>query len=38
VIVANQEHALPALAKVLSDMQQPLTEDDLAMAIDLFAA
>ncbi|WP_432905144.1 serine hydrolase domain-containing protein [Micromonospora matsumotoense] len=38
VLFANQQHALPALARVVSDMQQPLTGDDLARDIDRFAA
>ncbi|MDX3434246.1 serine hydrolase [Streptomyces sp. ME01-18a] len=36
--LANQETALPALARLLSDMQQPLTGDDIAKAVDDFAA
>ncbi|MFF3580427.1 serine hydrolase domain-containing protein [Streptomyces mirabilis] len=38
VVVTNQQHALHAATRVLSDMQQPLTNDDLATAIDRFAA
>nr|WP_256258546.1 serine hydrolase domain-containing protein [Streptomyces mirabilis] len=38
VVVTNQQHALRATARVLSDMQQSLTDDDLATAIDRFAA
>lgn len=38
VALSNQESALPALARLLSDMQQPLTGDDLAEAVDDFAA
>ncbi|WP_438289808.1 serine hydrolase domain-containing protein [Streptomyces sp. HUAS TT7] len=38
VALANQETALPALARLLSDMQQPLTGDDIAKAVDDFAA
>jgi hypothetical protein len=38
VLLTNQQRALPAAARVLSDMQQPLTGDDLATAIDCFAA
>jgi CubicO group peptidase (beta-lactamase class C family) len=38
VALANQEHALPEIARLLSDLQQPLTGDDLARAIDAFAA
>jgi CubicO group peptidase (beta-lactamase class C family) len=38
VVLANQESALPALARLLSDMQQPLTGDDIAKAVDEFAA
>lgn len=38
VLLTNQQHALPAVARVLSDMQQPLTGDDLATDIDRFAA
>jgi D-alanyl-D-alanine carboxypeptidase len=36
VLLTNQQRALPALARVLSDMQRPLTGDDLATAIDRF--
>ena len=36
--LANQETALPALARLLSDMQQPLTGDDIAKAVDDFAS
>ncbi|GAA1310884.1 hypothetical protein GCM10009647_034190 [Streptomyces sanglieri] len=38
VALANQETALPALARLLSDMQQPLTGDDIAKAVNDFAA
>lgn len=38
VVVTNQQHALRATARFLSDMQHPLTNDDLATAIDRFAA
>ncbi|MEU1664033.1 serine hydrolase domain-containing protein [Streptomyces sparsogenes] len=38
VALSNQESALPALARLLSDMQQPLTGDDIAEAVDDFAA
>ena len=38
VALANQETALPALARLLSAMQQPLTGDDIAQAVDDFAA
>ena len=38
VLLTNQQHALPAVARVLSDLQQPLTGDDLATDIDRFAA
>ncbi|MFI6048898.1 serine hydrolase domain-containing protein [Streptomyces violascens] len=38
VALANQETGLPALARLLSDMQQPLTGDDIAQAVDAFAA
>lgn len=38
VALAGQETALPALARLLSDMQQPLTGDDIAEAVDAFAA
>jgi D-alanyl-D-alanine carboxypeptidase len=38
VALANQETALPALARLLSDMQQPLTGDAIAKAVDEFAA
>lgn len=38
VALANQESALPALTRLLSDMQQPLTGDDMAKAVDDFAA
>lgn len=38
VALAGQETALPALARLLSDMQQPLTGDDIAVAVDTFAA
>lgn len=37
VVVANQDHALPAVARALSDLQLSLTGDDLATAIDHFA-
>jgi D-alanyl-D-alanine carboxypeptidase len=38
VLVTNQQRALPAVARALSDLQQPLTGDDVATAIDRFAA
>ncbi|MFJ1556062.1 serine hydrolase [Streptomyces mirabilis] len=38
VVVTNQQHTLRATATFLSDMQHPLTNDDLATAIDRFAA
>jgi CubicO group peptidase (beta-lactamase class C family) len=38
VVLTNETYALPAAAKLLSDMQMPLTRDDLAYAIDAFAA
>jgi hypothetical protein len=38
VVVTNQQHALRAAARFLSDMQHPLTNDDLASAIDRYAA
>jgi hypothetical protein len=38
VVLTNQQQALPAAARALSDLQQPLTGDDLAAAIDAFAA
>ncbi|WP_280664154.1 MULTISPECIES: serine hydrolase domain-containing protein [unclassified Kitasatospora] len=38
VALAAQEHALPALARLLSDMQHPLTGDDIAEEVDGFAA
>jgi D-alanyl-D-alanine carboxypeptidase len=38
VVLTNQQQALPAVAKVLSDGQRPLTGDDLTGAIDSFAA
>jgi D-alanyl-D-alanine carboxypeptidase len=38
VLLTNQQSALPAAARALSDMQHALTGDDLAAAIDRFAA
>ena len=38
VVLTNQQQALPAAARLLSDLQRPLTGDDLAEAIDAFAA
>jgi D-alanyl-D-alanine carboxypeptidase len=38
VLLANEQHALPALAWALDDLQHPLTGDRLAAAIDGFAA
>lgn len=38
VALAGQETALPALARLLSAIQQPLTGDDIAEAVDGFAA
>nr|WP_170215984.1 serine hydrolase domain-containing protein [Asanoa ferruginea] len=38
VVLTNQEQALPAAARLLSDLQRPLTGDELAATIDRFAA
>jgi CubicO group peptidase (beta-lactamase class C family) len=38
VILTSQQQALPAVAKLLSDLQKPLTGDDLSTALDEFAA
>lgn len=38
VALVNDEHALPGIAQWISDLQHPLTGDDLADAIDSFAA
>lgn len=38
VALASQAQALPELAALLSDLQRPLTGDDLAARIDSFAA
>jgi len=38
VVLASKTDALPAIARVLSDLQQPLTGDDLSRKIDAFAA
>nr|WP_257040072.1 hypothetical protein [Streptomyces sp. OK228] len=38
VVATNQQHVLRATASFLSGMQHPLTNDDLATAIDRFAA
>ncbi|MFD8927722.1 hypothetical protein [Streptomyces mirabilis] len=38
VVVTNQQHALRATGRFLSDMQHPLTNDDLTTAIDRYAA
>lgn len=38
IALANHTDALPELARLLSDLQQPLTGDDLAAQIDAFAA
>lgn len=38
VVLTNHQQALPAASRALSDLQQPLTGDDLATAIDAFAA
>ncbi|WP_354638253.1 serine hydrolase domain-containing protein [Kitasatospora camelliae] len=38
VALANEDGALPALARLLSDLQRPVTGDDLAPAVDAFAA
>lgn len=37
VAFGNQTQLLPQIAKRLSDLQQPLTGDDLAVEIDAFA-
>lgn len=38
VALANDAQALPEVAGILSDLQRPLTGDDMAAAIDAFAA
>jgi D-alanyl-D-alanine carboxypeptidase len=38
VALANEAGALPEIASILSDLQRPLTGDDLTSAIDAFAA
>jgi len=38
VILTSQQQALPAAAKLLSDLQKPLTGDDVSAALDEFAA
>ncbi|MFJ9901099.1 hypothetical protein ACIQPR_48135 [Streptomyces sp. NPDC091280] len=38
VTLADQETALPALARLLNDMQQPPTGDDIANAVNGFTA
>jgi CubicO group peptidase (beta-lactamase class C family) len=38
VALASKTDALPAIARVLSDLQHPLTGDDLSREIDAFAA
>ena len=38
VVLAAQQSALPAVARLLSAMQEPVTGDDLADAIEGFAA
>ena len=38
VAVVNEQNALPALATLLSAMQQPLTGDDIAGPVNDFAA
>jgi D-alanyl-D-alanine carboxypeptidase len=38
VALADDEQALPALARTLDDLQRPLTGDHLAAAIEAFAA
>ncbi|MFI5931772.1 serine hydrolase domain-containing protein [Actinoplanes sp. NPDC051494] len=38
VVLTNRQDALPEVARTLSDMQFPLTGDDLTAAIDGFAA
>jgi D-alanyl-D-alanine carboxypeptidase len=38
VILTSRQQALPAAAKVLSDLQKPLTGHDLSSALDDFAA
>ena len=37
VMLTNQQTALPVAARVLSDLQRPLTGDDLSAAINAFA-
>jgi D-alanyl-D-alanine carboxypeptidase len=38
VALASRADALPGIARVLSDLQQPLTGDDLSREIEAFAA
>jgi CubicO group peptidase (beta-lactamase class C family) len=38
VVLTAQQRALPAAANLLSDLQRPLTGDDLSAAVDEFAA
>jgi D-alanyl-D-alanine carboxypeptidase len=38
VALAGQADALPEIARILSDLQQPLTGDDLSREIEVFAA
>ena len=38
VALASQTDALPGIARLLSDLQQPLTGDDLSREINVFAA
>jgi hypothetical protein len=38
IALANSTDALPEIARLLSDLQHPLTRDDLASEIDAFAA
>ncbi|WP_433362483.1 serine hydrolase domain-containing protein [Actinoplanes sp. CA-142083] len=38
VILTSQQQALPEAARLLSDLQKPLTGDDLSAALDDFAA
>ena len=37
VMLTNQQTALPVTARVLSDLQRPLTGDELSTAINAFA-
>jgi D-alanyl-D-alanine carboxypeptidase len=38
VALANEQDSLPAIARILSDLQAPFTGDDIATRIDAFAA